>query len=116
VSFFLQFVAYQPHQLCQISFANNQQVENLKAMGALFFALKVSNPSTPWFMLYLLRFCSFQNSNLPMFRMSVPFREVFFLLNMLPYQPLQRCQILCANKQQFEKLQTLAQSLLLGKI
>ena len=27
-----------------------------KAIGALFFAWKVSNPSTPWFMLYSLRF------------------------------------------------------------
>ena len=41
------------------------------------------------------------------------FSRVIFSFEYVAYQPLQRCQILYANKQQFE---TLVQSLLLGKI
>jgi len=40
-------------------------------------------------------------------------RDIF---SFVAYQLLQRCQIFYANKQQFEKLQTLVQYLLLGKI
>jgi len=32
-AFFFWFVAYQPHQFCQISCANHQQVENLKQLA-----------------------------------------------------------------------------------
>jgi len=31
-AFFFRFVAYQPHQFCQIACANNQQVEKLKQL------------------------------------------------------------------------------------
>ena len=39
-----------------------------------------------------------------------------FFFEFVTYQSLQSCQILCTNKQIFEKLQTLIQSLLHGKI
>ena len=39
----------------------NSKYWKSKVIGALFFAWKVSNPSKPWFMLYSLRFLSFQN-------------------------------------------------------
>jgi len=39
-----------------------------------------------------------------------------FSFEFVAYQSLQRCQISCANKQQFEKLQTLTQSVFLIKI
>jgi len=44
------------------------------------------------------------------------FSRDIFSLEFVAYQPLQRFQISCTNKQQFDKLQTLIQSLLLGKI
>jgi len=43
------------------------------------------------------------------------FRDIFSF-EFVAYQPPQRCQISCANKQKFEKLQTLIQSPLFGKI
>jgi len=44
------------------------------------------------------------------------FSQDIFSFEFVAYRPLQHCQILCANKQQFEKLQTLIQSSLFGKI
>jgi len=44
------------------------------------------------------------------------FSQDIFSFKFVAYQPLQRCQISCANKQQFEKVQTLIQFLFLGKI
>jgi len=87
-----------------------------KGIGGLFFAWKVSNPSTPWLMLYLMRFLFFSEFKPTNVLDGVDFSQVIFSSEFVAYQPLQRCQILCTNKQQFEKLQTLVQSLLLGKI
>jgi len=67
-------------------------------------------------MLYSLRFLflsEFERSNV---LDGGAFSRNIFSFGIVAYQSLQRCQISCANKQQFEKLQTLIQSLFLGKI
>jgi len=44
------------------------------------------------------------------------FSQDIFSFKYVAYQSLQRCRISCADKQQFEKLQTLTQSAFLRKI
>jgi len=82
----------------------------------LFFAWKVSNPSTPWFMLYSLRLLFLSEFKPTNVLDGGAFSRDIFSFKFVAYQSLQRCQISCANKQQFEKLQALIQSLFLGKL
>jgi len=61
---------------------------------------------TSWFMLYLLRFLSLSKFKRTMFSMVVALSRDIFSFEFVAYQPLQRCQISCANKQQIDKTKT----------
>jgi len=67
-------------------------------------------------MLYSLHFFFFSEFKPTNVLDGGAFSQDIVSFEFVAYQPLQCCQILCANKQQLEKLQTLIQSLLLGKI
>ena len=81
-AFFFRFVASQPHQFCQISCANNQQVEHLKQLVHCSLLGKFPTHQHRGLCCIHCVFCSFRNSNLPMFSMEVPFGEIFFLSNL----------------------------------
>jgi len=87
-----------------------------KVIGALFFAWKVSNPSTAWFMLYSLHFLFLSQFKPTNVLDGGAFSQDILSFEFVAYQSLQRCQNSCANKQQFEKLQIVIQSLFLTKI
>ena len=82
----------------------------------MFFAWKVSKPLTPWFMVYSLRFLFLSEFKPTIVLDGGAFLRDIFSFEFEAYQTPQRCQISCANKQQFEKIQTLIQSSLFGKI
>jgi len=54
--FFFQFIAYQPLQFLPIFMRKQATSWKPKIIDALFIAWKVLDPSTPWLMLYSLRF------------------------------------------------------------
>jgi len=79
--------------------------------------LQVLNPSMPWLMPHLVRycdFCSLWKSNLSMFSVELPFVESFFLVSsgwtIVPIM----LYFMCANKHNAEKMERLLQWSLLS--
>ena len=113
--FSFKLVAYQPH-FCQISHANLHQFEKLKRLVQSLLLGKFSTHQRFGLMLYILRFLLFfENQTYQCSQWNYLCTRCFFFW-ICSYQPFQHSQISCANKQQAEKLKTLMQHSLLGKI
>jgi len=111
------FARYFFFRICSLSvastlpnFARTQATMwNITNIDTICISWKDINSSMPWLMLWLLQSLFFAKTKPTNVVNEPAFLWDAFSFLFVSYQPLQRCQISCANEQKVEKTRTLVQ-------